>query len=268
MPNIDKSLSEEKPNYYCLKVGDMDKVRTVFKQLVRDWSSAGAEERNSSYKPVIDEIENLFPQQDRDKISILVPGAGLGRLAWELSSRGFSCQGNEFSLYMLIPSYFVINFTIKPYLSQTTNVFSREDQLASVSIPDVDPSCISGNNGPFSMAAGDFLDVYTQPDTFNCVATVFFLDTAHNLLDYLENIALILKPGGYWINLGPLLYHFFDMPGEFSMEFSYEEIRTFAFKMGFKLIKEETDHKCSYTQNPKSMIQNQYSCVFSVWQKQ
>lgn len=39
-------------------------------------------------------------------------------------------------------------------------------------------------------------------DSWDCVATCFFIDTAHNVLDYVETIWKILKPGGVWINLG------------------------------------------------------------------
>ena len=42
-------------------------------------------------------------------ISVLVPGAGLGRLAFEVALLGFKVQGNEFSLHMLITSNFIIN---------------------------------------------------------------------------------------------------------------------------------------------------------------
>ncbi|RUS32778.1 hypothetical protein BC938DRAFT_474346, partial [Jimgerdemannia flammicorona] len=33
--------------------------------------------------------------------AVLVPGAGLGRLAFDIAKEGFSCQGNEFSFYMV-----------------------------------------------------------------------------------------------------------------------------------------------------------------------
>lgn len=32
--------------------------------------------------------------------------------------------------------------------------------------------------------------------SFDCVATCFFIDTAHNIIDYLEVIYNCLKPGG------------------------------------------------------------------------
>ena len=40
---------------------DMDKVKTTVKQFVRDWSDDGKHERDACYKPVLDEIEELFP---------------------------------------------------------------------------------------------------------------------------------------------------------------------------------------------------------------
>lgn len=48
-----------------------------------------------------------------------------------------------------------------------------------------------------------FLFLYT--DIWDCIATCFFIDTAHNVIDYIDTIWKILKPGGIWINLGNLL---------------------------------------------------------------
>ena len=42
-------------------------------------------------------------------IRVLVPGAGLGRLAHEIARLGFTCQGNEWSFYMLCAAHFVLN---------------------------------------------------------------------------------------------------------------------------------------------------------------
>lgn len=39
-------------------------------------------------------------------------------------------------------------------------------------------------------------------ESWDCVATCFFIDTAHNVIEYMETIWKILKPGGAWINLG------------------------------------------------------------------
>ena len=62
----------------------------------------------------------------RRNLRVLVPGAGLGRLAYDVATLGyllpslihvaftvdvlgFACQGNEFSHYMLLASYFILN---------------------------------------------------------------------------------------------------------------------------------------------------------------
>lgn len=112
----------------------MDKVQSTLKQFVRDWSAEGEAERNACYLPIINEIVHRFPPDkwyvnfkfnvlflflkfwshdccfsNPEDINILVPGAGLGRLAFELALKGYSCQGNEFSLFMIFASNFVLN---------------------------------------------------------------------------------------------------------------------------------------------------------------
>jgi carnosine N-methyltransferase len=143
---------------------------------------------------------------------------------------------------------------------------SNADQIRPVHFPDVSPSDLPPNSN-FSMVAGDFLDVYTEPECWDCVATVFFIDTAHNVIAYIETISKILKPGGYWINLGPLLYHFADMPNESSVELSYEELRSVILSFNFEIIKEETGLSAKYTQNQRSMLKYEYDCVFFVARK-
>ena len=63
-------------------------------------------------------------------------------------------------------------------------------------IPDILPGAGLENFGRMRMSAGDFLEVYSAPSQaqrFDCVVTCFFLDTAHNVLEYLEIIACVLK---------------------------------------------------------------------------
>jgi len=52
---------------------------------------------------------NFYLNSELKEIKILVPGAGLGRLTYELACLGYSCEGNEFSYFMLIASNFVLN---------------------------------------------------------------------------------------------------------------------------------------------------------------
>ena len=107
---------------------------------------------------------------------------------------------------MLFASNFILNkaintaqFTIYPYLHCSVNNYSVYDQARTVTFPDVDLAKIETN---LSMVAGNFLEIYEKPNSWNCVATCFFIDTGHNILDYVEKIWNILKPGGIWINMG------------------------------------------------------------------
>lgn len=46
-------------------MNDMEKVQSTLKQIVRDWSKDGEEERTACYGPIIQEIEINFPPDER-----------------------------------------------------------------------------------------------------------------------------------------------------------------------------------------------------------
>lgn len=50
-------------------------------------------------------------------------------------------------------------FSICPWVHQSINVLKSEDQVKEVWFPDINPSNIACQDGQFSMAAGDFLEV-------------------------------------------------------------------------------------------------------------
>eukprot|EP00252_Welwitschia_mirabilis_P027433 TRINITY_DN9401_c0_g1_i1.p1 TRINITY_DN9401_c0_g1~~TRINITY_DN9401_c0_g1_i1.p1 ORF type:complete len:591 (-),score=124.18 TRINITY_DN9401_c0_g1_i1:266-1831(-) len=258
---------------------DIDKVRCIIRNIVRDWASEGLTERKQCYEPILEELKRYFPNRSRKSPpTCLVPGAGLGRLALEISRLGFVSQGNEFSYYMMICSNFILNHTHKarewviyPWIHSNCNSLSDEDQLRPVHFPDLHPGSAGITEG-FSMCAGDFVEVYNDPSqfgTWDAVVTCFFIDTAHNVVEYIEIISKILKAGGIWINLGPLLYHFADTyapEDEMSIELSLEDVKKIAFHYGFGLEAERTV-ETTYTANPASMMQNKYFAAFWTMKK-
>jgi hypothetical protein len=73
-----------------------------------------------------------------------------------------------------------------------------------------DASSGGSRGGGFSVQYGDFLRAYgdaTRKHTFDVIVTCFFIDTFSNILEPLLVIQHILKPGGLWVNAGPLHYH-------------------------------------------------------------
>ena len=281
------------------KPSDIDKARSTIRQLYRDWSHEGSAERKACYEPVIQDVIKAFWHAPRKPdVKILVPGAGLGRLVFELCRRGYTVQGNEISYHQLIASNWVLNHTIKgqqfdlyPFGLEFSNVISRDHQLKKVKVPDVHPGSALENvfehatanaADRMSMTAADFVVLYgdeEHKDMFNAVVTVYFIDTAPNLIRYIETIRNCLQEGGLWINLGPLLWHFADRapseahdskrtearrektgieePGAF--ELTDEEVLSLIDKMGFDIEKREiSSDGAGYIQSPDSMLQNMY----------
>jgi carnosine N-methyltransferase len=73
--------------------GDRDtaqeKVRSTLRSFVRDWSEAGAHEREACYTPCLEALERRFLiRGERGGRKVLIPGCGLGRLAMEVAARG------------------------------------------------------------------------------------------------------------------------------------------------------------------------------------
>ena len=290
---------------------DVDKARSTIRQLYRDWSAEGAEERDVCYTPVLDMVDETFGTKDRCLVKILVPGAGLGRLVFEFCRRGYAVEGNEISYHQLGASNWVLNYTqefeqheLYPFALDFSNVVSRTHQLKRVLIPDVHPrselqqpnehSSIPASER-MKMTAADFAVLYSTEEhrgRFDTVATVYFLDTAPNVLKYIETIHNCLNIGGLWINLGPLLWHFAERgPGDVfsaqdskestgegggrmgieepgSIELSNEELLVLVEKMGFEIQHHEIRQNGSgYMQNPNSMLQNTYSVTYWVARK-
>ncbi|KJA23747.1 hypothetical protein HYPSUDRAFT_184819 [Hypholoma sublateritium FD-334 SS-4] len=266
-----KRHSKHRPSEF-----DMDKLRSTLKQLVRDWSEEGQPEREAAYKPMKDALVQHFshvPVDARHTIKVLVPGAGLGRLAYDIAKMGYSCRGNEFSHYMLLTSYFVLNKTTEikkhtfyPYVHSFSNAPNRQSILQAVSIPDVAPSDLP-SDADFSLVAGDFEEIFGDPEAtedgdWDAIMTCFFIDTAKNIVNYLRILHRILAPGGVWINIGPLLWHWENNnTNDLSVELDLEEVKTLARTIGFEISNEATI-PTTYTNNAQSMLGYVYNASF------
>ena len=253
---------------------DIDKVFSTLKQCVRDWSEIGKTERDCVYTPILSALTQWFPDPgSRLSVHVLLPGSGLSRLALEVALLGFSAQANEFSYHMLICGHYLLNhvekklqYRIFPYVDTTVNLLSRQHQFLAVDIPDCSPvERIQEEGvtfGDMSMIAGDFTEVYSKPKelgAWQAVCTCFFIDTAHDIVEYMRMIYDLLAPGGLWINVGPLLYHFADTTADSSVELALDEVLQVARNIGF-IVHQEGFLNTTYTANPYSMKQMVYRC--------
>ncbi|KAJ1026964.1 hypothetical protein NDA16_002257 [Ustilago loliicola] len=265
---------------------EIDKIQSTLKQFVRDWSREGEPERLAVYEPLMEAVTSRYgkiPFNDRGHVSILVPGAGLGRLAFEYAAQGYTCQGNEFSFYMLLASHYILNksnqvdqHTIYPFVHSSSNWRTADDMLRPIRIPDVLPSTLP-QTSEFSMVAGEFCEVYSKPEekrAWHVVATCFFIDTAKNVLRYLETLNHLLPIGGHWINAGPLLWHFENSgnsrggSGEnLSIELTLDELVQLLPKMGFELEERRALSPTPYAGMLNGMLQYHYLPEFFVCRK-
>ncbi|KAL2162818.1 hypothetical protein VTH06DRAFT_6654 [Thermothelomyces fergusii] len=277
------------------KPNDIDKARSTIRQFYRDWSAEGAAEREASFGPVMRAIDAELAARgpDQPPLKVLVPGAGLGRLVFELCLKGCEAEGNEISYHQLLASSYILNcceragkHTIFPWIHTFSNHQSRANHLRSYSIPDVHCATVLTETekvrriGSMSMSAADFLCLYAEKDRaemYDVVASVFFLDTAPNLIRYLETIFHCLKPGGILVNIGPLLWHFEGRvwdpdehddaegghdtsgiadPGNF--ELTDEEVMWLLADVGFEIVSRETGIEAPYILDRDSMLQTTY----------
>ena len=258
-----------------VEVKDIIKMRSTLRLFTRDWATDGIEERNSTYKPILNELKNFFEKKTKkefqDGINILVPGAGLGRLMYEIAKLGFKSQGNEFSYYMLLCSNFIFNnttkkdeFILQPFIHSFSNIFNEETPFRQILIPDenLGEELSKTDTGEMSMVAGEFCHVYKDKiNFFDGIVTCYFIDTANNIIEYIETIHNIVKIGGLWVNFGPLLYHYTENENEISIELSWEEVKHIIIGYGFEFKKIE-NVKTTYSTNKDSMTQRIYNCVF------
>eukprot|EP00884_Botryococcus_braunii_P007642 jgi/Botrbrau1/1687/Bobra.116_2s0029.2 len=212
---------------------------------------------------------------------VLVPGCGLGRLCLEAAALGCQTEGNEFSYFMLLASNLVLNgaegagqWRIFPWVLNSCNQLSDTTQLRSVLIPDVFPAELLPGTQLLSMSAGDMVEVYGGPEragSYDFVLTCFFIDTSHNIIEYIEVIHNALREGGIWINLGPLLYHWADshtyLPDEeLSIEVSLDDVERISCAMGFRLLRKEMV-PTGFNVNLRSMMTSSYRSVFWTMEK-
>lgn len=227
---------------------------------------------------------------------------GVGRLALEIFSLGYEVQGNEFSLHMLLASDFILNgcslakpFAISPWITSSRNVCRADDPARKIHIPDVDPyeqmKQNTQNQPDFSMAAGEFVSIYSKPEEkgkWNACISCFFLDTAPCIVEYLQVMWDLLDEDGILVNFGPLHYHWSGPPFRpddisssnykskhshldqrylRSVDMTWEDIREILWRIGFEVLEEQLGVKARYTADARNFLNSDYRCIYFVARK-
>ena len=216
-----------------------DSVVHVISHVVRDWTSAG---NQAPYQWCVHELSLLYPLSSKERV--LVPGAGLGRLAWEISNSGFIVDANECSLIMSTAAYNIFNQqasgVVHPFCYDSmANEINPTKRYDGINYPGIEINLSNQQQGKLSYTIGDFVGAYLIPSkqsTFDVVVTCFFIDTATNFFEYLHVIKHVLRTGGHWVNYGPLQWH-----GNALITPSVFELKEIIQKSGFEILKWDVD---------------------------
>ncbi|PYI09359.1 methyltransferase-like protein [Aspergillus sclerotiicarbonarius CBS 121057] len=211
------------------EAADFGLVDLAFGHLSRDWSAQGAGERQAVFPPVLDGLEQHFGAAGKGK-KVLVPGSGMGRLASDIADlAGYDVTANELDYGSILAYHLLTNHTtalhqhiLQPFVTKWTHQANPAARYSALTVPDHWP------NKAVKLVEGDFLDLFPRDGEFDAVVTLFFIDMSTNVIDFLSNIHRLLKPGGVWINLGPLKWSSYA-----ALQLSAEEVLQLADLLGF-----------------------------------
>ncbi|KAL8900207.1 MAG: hypothetical protein Q9207_005810, partial [Kuettlingeria erythrocarpa] len=219
-------------------------VNQMFGHLVRDWSTQGAKERQTAFPPVLDALEQHSGGKGNGREKrVLVPGSG------------YDVTANELDYGSILAYHLLTNHTsslhqhiLQPFVTKWTHQANPSSRYSTLTVPDRWP------NKAVKLVEGDFLDIFPRDGEFDAVATLFFIDMSENVVDFLSNIHRLLKPGGVWINLGPLKWG-----AHSALQLSAEEVLQLADLLGFDV--DHTSRKSidsQYAEQPDTLLKFTY----------
>lgn len=185
-----------------------------------------------------------------------------------MTATGFDTSANELSPYMNYSFRFLCSLNkkysspciIHPYAHWFSHQIRNSAAFRAVEFPDTVPQ-LSDN---FHLLDYDFLKIQ-EAGRYDYVVTQFFIDTSLNIISTLEQIHRLLKPGGEWINLGPLLW---TGGAQAALELNLEEVLSLADTLGFEV--DPSSRKtvdCEYTADREAMMKWIYRAEFWIAKK-
>ncbi|KAK5938011.1 hypothetical protein PMZ80_009600 [Knufia obscura] len=174
---------------------DRESVSQALKLFVRDWALEGHNEREDSFPCINSYLRQYFEVADNgetDSVEVLVPGSGLGRLAHEIAdlSAHFLVTANEWSSFVNAAYHYLETITtahsvsMYPFIELWSHLKTKKEMRRKVSFPDVPV-----NTSQVLLVEGDFTRVFKESSSgFDAIVTLFFIDTARNLMAYFEAI--------------------------------------------------------------------------------
>lgn len=232
----------------------------------RDWPVKPSDE----VTPLLDYIKSQCKDLNNDNTIAIVPGSGLGKVAHTLADemKFSSVHAVEFSWLMVLMNEALYSkypvdksgkVNVYPYIHTYSNHQNIDDQVRPVEIQHslkIPPS-LNIHNADFTKF--DIRDYLKDSEKLNNLifVTCFFLDTAENLIEYIQSINKIssnFKGKVKWINVGPLKYG-----TAAKIEISNAELKSLVSHMGWKITDEKDPKLLGYLTDRKGLWQGYYN---------
>lgn len=230
-------IRELSPGVSTLPASSYGSIASVFLHLFRDWSTECAHVCDSTYNPAIAELKAVLPNGG----DVLLPGAGLGRLALLLATEGYKVEANDASRLFVTAADYLLNRCTPAKILPLAHVFTEnwgfEQQYIEVEVPNPRPADIakSSSSPAFTMVPGDFVKTYGKGCVghrkFDAIVTCFFIDTAVDLVELFDTMDNLLVDGGIWVNVGPLNWR-----KEAHLKLTYDEVVAVWENMGYEFL--------------------------------
>ena len=219
------------------KFQDLFQVK-AFNYLKRDW--CGLPEAEEQLSVIRNSLSTVIREYCHDMQTALVLGAGLGRIAWDLSDCFDHLYATDLafpmaSFYNLIAKGEEINFADLNFSQIRSNLHSTKNLTAStaaVGYTDTDRAHISDK---ISYFLSDATQLPLPDRSVSCILSVYFTDVLP-FPQLFPEVNRVLKKDGLFIHFGPLGNNFSQVQSMFTAE----DIKAYLFKYGFEGVYENT----------------------------
>lgn len=193
-----------------------------FPNLFRDWT--WGEKENSE---MLELLKSLLPPENDQQV--LFMGAGGGRLAYDYhrwAKPALTLVNDLNPLLLLIAKQMAEGNTLELFEMPPIPV---DDQSSAIKQKLSSPGKADEN---LQFLLGDATAEIFKKNPFDAVVTQWFIDDCgQDIHELFPKINALLKPGGKWINIGPLIYR----GGGFATLYSSQETVQIAEHCGFKV---------------------------------
>eukprot|EP00450_Noctiluca_scintillans_P027469 CAMPEP_0194536352 /NCGR_PEP_ID=MMETSP0253-20130528/75252_1 /TAXON_ID=2966 /ORGANISM="Noctiluca scintillans" /LENGTH=340 /DNA_ID=CAMNT_0039382265 /DNA_START=41 /DNA_END=1060 /DNA_ORIENTATION=+ len=226
-----------------LPPGSYGSMSSILLHLLRDWSTT-CDVVKSTYEPVVALLCKMLPGGE-----VLLPGAGLGRLALEIARKGFRVEANDASRLFLTAADFLLNRAPQLPILPVAHLFSENWSLAEqhreIIVPQPSPSSLCPEGmPPIVLVPGDFRSIYKLGGAghrkFDAIVTCFFIDTMTDFASTVDTMDGLLGEGGVWINIGPL-----NWKKDAGLKLCWEEVVAAWESLGYTFLTQERLY-CDY----------------------